>query len=301
MKIQLKSTLSLAVAIATLTLSGCATISDAGKGLSNSIKKVTSSSEAEPGYFYAYNELSVRNLNGIAGEKARSTCGAGLFERCKNYASPAIIKDGQVLAATESSSKSIVYTAKTGSTIYATTIGFNTLDDYYHKTDSKGLSIVLKVTARPSQFEFERSGRIKSVDIAGDIDFTVYSGDATQTKPFANSAYFYAVYDYIKNPGRNYGDRYVANHEPDTKQLLRRESGSFSNPLEAKLTTLATSSDYYKKMGAFGEPTKEMKDGNAPGFYVSLKVGDLVKVTNGPWLKLVENGLKVCSTKAVCS
>lgn len=336
MKIKLKPTLTLAAAIAAVTLSGCATIKDVKNSVVDTIKEV-SSPAAEPGIFYAYNENAVRMLNGIAGDKARSTCGGGLFEHCKNYASPAIIKDGQVLSAVESSSKSIIYSAKAGATNYATTIRF--------MTRASDVMLELKVAAIPANFQFD-GGRIKGVNIAGDINFTVYRGDGgSKTKPFANFTYFNRVDDIIKQSGQFDLEEWkkkkwaiIENHRTNDgglrAQTIRNELGSGvklsgiistttadtsggdpknllkldstyqgSEPL-AKLTTVATIADFYgspsKNSGAYGYISEELTDDKAPGMYAGLKVGDLIKVTNGPWLKLVENGLKVCSTRAIC-
>lgn len=324
MNIKLKSTLTLATAIAAATLSGC--------GVVNAVKEVTAT--AEPGVFYAYNENAVRLLNGTAGEKARSTCGGGLFEHCKNYASPAIIKDGQVLSAVESSSKSIIYSAKKGATNYATTIRF--------MTRASDVMLELKVAAIPSNFQFTDGGRIKGVNIAGDINFTVYRGDGgSKTKPFANFPYFNRVDDIIKQSGQLdleewkkkkwsiiENNRYneaalmrqtiggpngislsgsgVASSQSsyDPKFILKQDSSTPGMEPLAKLTTVATIADFYgspgKNSGAYGYLSEELTDDKAPGMYAGLKVGDLIKVTNGPWLKLVENGLKVCSTRSIC-
>lgn len=332
MKIKLKPTLTLATAIAAVTLSGCATIKDVKNSVVDTIKEV-SSPTAEQGIFYAYNENAVRMLNGIAGDKARSTCGGGLFEHCKNYASPAIIKDGQVLSAVESSSKSIIYSAKAGATNYATTIRF--------MTRASDVMLELKVAAIPANFQFD-GGRIKGVNIAGDINFTVYRGaGGSKTKPFANTTYFTRVEDIIKQSGQFDLEEWkkkkwaiIENHRTNIQGLMTQENSpglklsgiistttadtsggdpkillkldstyQGSEPL-AKLTTVATIADYYgspsKNSGAYGYLSEELTDDKAPGMYAGLKVGDLIKVTNGPWLKLVENGLKVCSTRAIC-
>lgn len=337
MKIKLKPTLTLATAIAAVTLSGCATIKDVKNSVVDTIKEI-SSPTAEQGIFYAYNENAVRMLNGIAGDKARSTCGGGLFEHCKNYASPAIIKDGQVLSAVESSSKSIIYSAKAGATNYATTIRF--------MTRASDVMLELKVAAIPANFQFTGGGRIKGVNIAGDINFTVYRSDSgSKTKPFANFTYFNRVDDIIKQSGQLDLDEWkkkkwsiIENNRTNDgglmTQTIRNEQGTSlklsgiistttadttggdpknllkldstyqgSEPL-AKLTTVATIADFYgspsKNSGAYGYLSEELTDDKAPGMYAGLKVGDLIKVTNGPWLKLVENGLKVCSTRAIC-
>lgn len=331
MKIKLKPTLTLASAIAAVTLSGCATIKDVKNSVVDTIKEV-SSPTAEPGIFYAYDEGAVRMLNGTAGEKARNTCKLGLIEHCKNYASPAIIKDGQVLSAVESSSKSIIYSAKAGGTNYATTIRF--------MTRASDVMLELKVAAIPTNFQFTGGGRIKGVNIAGDINFTVYRSDGgSKTKPFANFPYFNRVDDIIKQSGQLdleewkkkkwsiiENNRYneaalmrqtiggpngislsgVASSQSsyDPKFILKQDSSTPGMEPLAKLTTVATIADFYgspgKNSGAYGYLSEELTDDKAPGMYAGLKVGDLIKVTNGPWLKLVENGLKVCSTRAIC-